>query len=112
MEIVLIISLLIIPVVLLASPVILFASKGRADISLYYLISLTALQVAVLTVYWGKFKGADAAVWVMGLLGLSQVLGSIWAASKLQTHAWYKYAALCLVLSTSLVVIALQTAKV
>ena len=73
MEIFLLISILAVPVVLLASPLAILTLKGRPEIALYYLIALLLVQVTILATHWQNMT--DAAFWVMTLLGISQVLG-------------------------------------
>ncbi|NVJ59705.1 MAG: hypothetical protein HWE27_04900 [Gammaproteobacteria bacterium] len=86
MELFLIVSLLIIPVVLLASPSAIFAIKGRSDIALGYLFSLVLVQIVILAAYWNT--PAAAASWVCLLLGVSQLLSLSYLTWKVDLQFW------------------------
>ncbi len=97
MEIFLLASVLIVPVVLLASPIPLFALRGRPDIARLYIICLILIQAAVVVSYWGNIE--KAAAWVLLLLGVSQLLGCLFSWHKTNEGQWLKYCGVLLVLN-------------
>lgn len=92
-------SLLLVPVLLLASPPILFEQKQRRDIAYFYLLALTMVQLVTLLIYWGQ--AANAATWTIGLIGLATTLSGCYLAFWKQLAAW-KLSAIGLVLVNAL----------
>ncbi len=97
MQLFLLFSVLVVPVVLLASPVVLFAIKGRPDIARLYIICLLLIQAAIVVSYWGNIQ--QAAAWVLLLVGVSQLLGCGFTWHKTREAQWLKYGAILLVIN-------------
>lgn len=103
MEIFLLISILAIPVLLLASPLAILTLKGRPDIALYYLIAMLLVQITVLVTHWGQMT--QAALWVMVLIAISQALGCALTWHKTRERYWALYCVSVVILNTALILI-------
>ncbi len=84
----LIASLLIVPVVLLGSPIILFYFKGRSDLAHSYIGSMILMQWLVAGLHWEQLNGAALAV--VYLLGIALLLGSLYTLFVAQKHEDWK----------------------
>ncbi|MEE4244494.1 MAG: hypothetical protein V2I33_03740 [Kangiellaceae bacterium] len=99
----LIASVIIIPLLLLASPILLFAVKQRSDLGLYYFIALTATQVLIVGIYWQNM--IEAATWIVIMIGLSQSIGCIFSWYKSRSIKWLQYSIIAVILSFSMLLL-------
>ncbi len=106
MELFLLFSVLIIPVLLLASPIPVFTLKGRADIAVYYLYILMVLQAVILGAHWEAMT--RAAGWVMILVGVSCVLGCFFTWHKTQVRQWLQYSLGAIAVNVILILVGIQ----
>ncbi|WP_144393119.1 hypothetical protein [Pleionea sediminis] len=86
MELFLLFSILIIPVVLLASPIPVFTLKGRPDIATYYICCLLVVQGVIIATHTNQIN--QAAGWIMILIGIAYSLGCVWVWQKTQELSW------------------------
>ena len=91
MNMLIILSLLVIPVFLLASPIFIFADKNRPDIARLYVIVLSGFQLVVLITGWGSYGqtlSSQLHLIIIGLIGLAMVIGQVIAYRQSKDNAW------------------------
>jgi peptidoglycan/LPS O-acetylase OafA/YrhL len=89
MEILLLFGLLLVPVLLAASPILLLTLKGRPDIARLYLLLMVIVQITLILTHPDQLN--RAASWVLLLVGISLIAGCLLTWYKTRLTQWLKY---------------------
>ena len=106
----LLISIFILPVLLLSSPVFIFVQKKRTDIANFYVLVLSGFQLVILLTAWGKEQqeGAlDAYNLMILMLGLAMVLGQLIAFKQTQDKYFLYFAGIISLFTTGVIFVSL-----